>query len=155
MSYAMGGERKENDSRDGIKPFREYGEIDKPVQRMVFADAYTEHRFLYGPYWPIEMRDGQLKFKPYDKFNGQYMSNWHSNSTNFAFADMHCEFYKYKSRKTILMIGKKSLGGEILRLPMGSQEQEQNLDPYYEVNMCSENNPDLDTMIQYLKGRKE
>ena len=132
IAYTMGGAGNENDSRDGILPFGEYGEIDKPSQRIVFADASTKHHFLYGPFWPVELRDGQLKFKPYTGFNGQYMTARHSNGANFSFADMHCEYVRYKSKKTIKMINEK----------ISSEE-------------ASQNNPDLNKMTAFLRGREE
>ena len=150
IAYTMGGARNENDSRDGIKPFREYGEIDKPSRRMVFADSSTKHYFLYGPFWPIERRDGQLKFKPYDGFNGQYMTTRHSNGANYSFADLHCEYVRCKSRKTIEMIAK---GPDLSSRYHESRKQHKSLEDLTEE--ASQNNPDLDRIIEFLKGRKK
>lgn len=154
IAYTMGGERKENDSRDGIKPFREFGEIDKPGKRMTFADSRTEHRFLYGPFWPIEIRDDRLKFKPYDGFNGQYMANNHRTGDNYSFADMHVEFLRYKNKETVEMIEKINYV-PYERYHGKAKDTERETDMEIVEAASSKDNIDLKKMITYLKGRKK
>ena len=99
-------------------------EIRRPTGKLVFADADQGDRTR------IECSDN-APFAPVRLSTGEWTRNdltlRHMNGCNLSFADLHCDYYKYKDQRTIRMINNE-LDGE---------------NP-------SENNPDLKIFLRYL-----
>lgn len=108
-----------------IKPFRTLDEIPRPAEKMVFIDA-TSGGWLHLSFTPIARRDGNWVL--WDVHNNGYTMR-HGGGCNLSFADMHCEFWRWNDRTTKMLKGK------------------------IDNKVASENNPDLERMIQLFRGR--
>lgn len=149
MSYTVGGGNDNDKSRDGMVPYKQYGEIPKPGSQLVFVDGETEGDYLYRPFWPIQLEGGEYIFRGFDKFNGQHMTDRHSNGTNFIFADLHCEYYKYRDHRTLEFIKLRPTDEKMRDL----QEATGNFSGIKSAQYYSGNNADVRKFVLYLKGK--
>jgi len=99
-------------------------EIKRTSGKLVFADVKHGNRTRIeygngGPFTPIRLST--------EEWIGTDLTLRHMNGCNLSFADLHCDYYKYKDQKTIRMIN-RDLYGE---------------NP-------SENNSDLKIFLKYL-----
>ena len=113
--------------------------IPKPDQKMVFIDAtsfyaygnYGQVNWLSNPFQPvfIDVITGKSSWwRPLPELNSR-PTDRHSNGCNLSFADMHCEYWKWRDKRTVKWIDRQ----------MSTEE-------------ASEDNPDLKRMIQLLRN---
>lgn len=90
------------------------GEIQRPYERMVFLDAFTyggphgEKMWLNNAFG-IETFSGVPRFTWY---NNQTVAIRHADGANISFADAHCEYFKWKDRRTIRWIRNEITSGQ-------------------------------------------
>lgn len=129
ISRAMNGKTC-NCEHDNINPFRLHSEITRPGERMVFIDADSRWKWINGSFCPIS----DINAKPPEWFlrgdNSRNITARHSNGCNLSFADLHGEYWKYRDSLTVEL-------ADWLTSPADA----------------SDNNPDLERMVELLEGR--
>lgn len=86
--------------------------IQGPSKKLVFIDAgyvgspsYGQTGWLWGPFGPLY--DEDPVHLPNVQWSGiitdyaDFMTSRHNNGCNMTFADMHCEYYKWKDPRTL------------------------------------------------------
>jgi prepilin-type N-terminal cleavage/methylation domain-containing protein/prepilin-type processing-associated H-X9-DG protein len=129
-----------------VSSFKTLSEISRPSEKMVFIDAdggYSGIAFNEGAgwlqraFWAFSSGE-KLTTWEFPRFS--YAPTWslniitarHSNGCNLSFADGHCGRWKYKDRRTI-------------KLALEETTRQDEID-------ASDDNPDLDYMVELLKG---
>lgn len=127
ISRAMNGTTC-NCEHDNIRPFRMLTEISRPSEKMVFVDAASRKEWIEGSFCPVEQIDAvPLQWFQKESHN---ITARHSNGCNFSFADGHCSYWKYKDQRTVDLANWQ-------------------IDPID----ASDENPDLEYIVQSLQGR--
>ena len=129
ISRAMNGKTC-NCEHDNIKPFRTFGEITMPSERMVFVDATSRMAWIEGSYCQVEQIDA-IPPKWYVR-DSRNITARHHGGCNLSFADASCGYWKFRDPRTL----------DLASWEMGPDD-------------ASEDNPDLDRMVQLLQGRRE
>ncbi len=81
-----------------INPYRGSVNIPRPSEKAVFFDASSRRGWIDGSFWPFEnISSGQPAWFIKDNRN---ITDRHANGYNIAFADTHCEYIKWKDRRT-------------------------------------------------------
>lgn len=137
ISNTMGGY-----NRDGVRTFRTLSEISRPAEKMIFTDTdggfcgaisgVEQFHWMSDSFWPLDMSSGNPRWH-FERGSGGVAYNIitlrHNDGCNLSFADFHCEYWRWRDRKTI-----KMANDEI------SEQQ------------ASDNNADLARMVRLLKG---
>jgi prepilin-type N-terminal cleavage/methylation domain-containing protein/prepilin-type processing-associated H-X9-DG protein len=120
---------------NGIRPFRALGDVSRPSERLVFTDADISNkgdanpcRWLVGSFWPIKNICSETP--QWQMWYNHIITARHSDGCNLSFADGHCEYWKWKDSRTVKFANEE----------INSDE-------------ASDNNQDLERMIELLKGR--
>ncbi len=128
LSRTMNGKTC-NCEHDNIRPFKMYTKIFDAGQKMVFIDASTREKWIDNSFGVIlHIDDAIPEWAIRDSRN---ITARHSRGCNLSFADGHCEFWKYKDRRTVDLADWKISPKD-----------------------ASDNNADLEYMIRLLRGRK-
>jgi len=94
-------------------PFKTLLDISEPTGRMVFIDATCYKKWLINGFHPgIDLKASEWAFDMVD--NGRTAR--HSGGCNLSFADMHCEYWKWKGPVLLCNPGNKGDPAEIQRL---------------------------------------
>lgn len=78
--------------------------IARPYERMVFIDAVTYNPPYRGRAWldnAFTIETDRLGRAVWSRYNNQSVTTRHSDGCNIAFADGHCDYWKWKDRRTI------------------------------------------------------
>ncbi len=129
ISRSMNG-RTWTSEGDNIRPFRLWSEITQASERMVFIDADARTLWMEGSFCSV--KDVASPSPEWFVRNSRNLSARHSGGCNVTFADDHCEYWKYKDPRTVSLANYA-------------------IDP----DEAADGNPDLDRMVQWLKGRLE
>ncbi len=92
IANTMGGHK-----RDGIRPYYTLSEVSRPSEKMVFVDAGTRWKWISDGFWPIDADGENLKWRLRNDHN---VTARHSGGCNMSFADGHCEYWKWRDRRT-------------------------------------------------------
>jgi len=111
-------------------PFKNLAEISRASERMVFIDAESSSRWITNGFWPVS--DIDPKTAKWAIPNHNRITARHNDGCNLSFADFHCEHYKWKDSRTV----------KLANLEISAKE-------------ASDNNPDLERMINLLKGPRD
>lgn len=116
--------------------------IKRPAEKLLFIDADgglrgttgSNYRFywLIGPFRPFDIIDGKLEWSFQRNPDGQpvnIITARHSNGCNLSFADGHCEFWRWKDTRTVLLAN-----------------------GYISESDASDDNADLERMVQIIKA---
>jgi prepilin-type N-terminal cleavage/methylation domain-containing protein/prepilin-type processing-associated H-X9-DG protein len=127
ISRAMNGKTC-NCEHDNINPFKIWSEISRPGQKMVFIDSTSRVQWIEGSFCPVK----QIDAVPPEWFyrDSRNITARHSDGCNLSFADGHCEYFKYKDPRTVALANWQISSDEDI----------------------SQNNPDLERMVQLLTG---
>lgn len=118
-----------NCEHDNIKPFRTLGEIRRSATKMVFIDTTSQAKWIEGSFCPVEDVEA-LPPKWFVRYSRNITAR-HGDGCNLSFADMHCEYWKYRDRRTV----------KLANWEISSDE-------------ASAGNVDLQRMVRLLKGRR-
>jgi len=129
ISRAMNGTTSSGE-RDNIRPFRLWSEITQASRKMVFIDADCRTLWMEGSFCAVKDIDSQAP--EWYRRPSRNLTARHSGGCNITFADGHCEYWKYRDPRTI------SLAEYALEPPD-----------------ASDYNPDLDRMVELLRGKRE
>ena len=123
--------------------FKSLADVTRPAEKMLFIDADgglrgstgSDYRFfwLIGPFRPFEIKNGEPEWsfpRNCDGWPLNIITARHNDGCNLSFADGHCEFWKWKDPRTIELAN-----GQISE------------------SKASDDNPDLERMVQIIKGR--
>jgi prepilin-type N-terminal cleavage/methylation domain-containing protein/prepilin-type processing-associated H-X9-DG protein len=123
--------------------FKSLADVTRPAEKMLFIDADgglrgsrgSDYQFfwLIGPFRPLEIKNGEPEWsfpRNPDGWPLNIITARHNNGCNLSFADGHCEFWKWKDPRTIELAN-----GQISE------------------SAASDDNPDLQRMVQLLKVR--
>ncbi len=112
---------------EGLNPFRSLIEIKRAAEKMVFIDSASQAEWIDGSFWPV----ADLEQNPTWSIRLNHtITARHNGGCNFSFADGHCEYRKWKDSRTVRLTDWKIAPSD-----------------------ASDNNVDLDWMINILKGR--
>jgi prepilin-type N-terminal cleavage/methylation domain-containing protein/prepilin-type processing-associated H-X9-DG protein len=79
-----------------------YSAISRPSLRMVFVDASSTWKWIYGRYSPIKDPDGEQKWWSWnDSQHRQQITARHNGGCNMSFADFHCSWWIWKNPRTV------------------------------------------------------
>jgi prepilin-type N-terminal cleavage/methylation domain-containing protein/prepilin-type processing-associated H-X9-DG protein len=110
-------------------PYTGLGQIDQPSDRLVFIDADSvlpagEPKWIHGGFWPVDWTSKAWVITQYNNLTPR-----HSDGTNMSFADTHCEYRRWRDRRTVAI---------------GNWDTS--------VDNMGSNNRDLDFLLDVLKG---
>jgi len=111
-------------------PFMNLIQISRSADRMVFIDAQSEGRWLAHGFRGC---CGLYKPRGFGGSKWNHITARHSGGCNLSFADMHCEYWKYKDKRTVELANFALSGG---------------VDPVSD-------NPDAQRMYELFKSRNE
>ena len=133
-SYSL-SEKMGSKYYDNVPTFRNLTDISKSAERMVFIDASASggHEWPFGSFFPLW--DEGTDTPKWHKTAGHFITARHSDGCNMSFADMHCEYWKWKDPRTIMLTNH----GDVVFLSTEAEE-------------ASANNPDVKRMVEVLKG---
>jgi len=136
ISHTMGGS-----TGMGVRTFQISSEISRPAEKMVFTDAdggysgatagMQQFYWLSGSFWPLEIGLSPPRWH-FERDRGvpyNIITIRHSEGCNLSFADFHCEYWRWKDRRTV-----KLAKDEITE------------------DYASSSNADLEQMVHLLKG---
>ncbi|GAH59858.1 unnamed protein product, partial [marine sediment metagenome] len=105
-----------------------YTEIPRPGEKMVFIDASSRREWIEGSFCPIS----DIEAVPPKWFlrDSRNITARHGDGCNVSFADVHCEYWKWKDPRTV----------KLANWQIGPDD-------------ASDNNPDLERMVKLLRGR--
>ncbi|MHC4643364.1 MAG: hypothetical protein ACYS32_17105, partial [Planctomycetota bacterium] len=96
-----------NCEHDNINAYRTLNEISRGAEKMVFTDAISHHEWIEGSFCPIvdiEAVDPMWNVrKDADGVITQNITARHGDGCNLSFADLHCEYWKWSDRRTVLL----------------------------------------------------
>lgn len=126
ISRAMNGKTC-NCEHDNINPHRGLTSIANPTTKMVFTDATAKTEWIEGSFCQVK----DITAVPPEWFvrNSRNITARHGEGSNISFADMHCEYLKWKDRRTV----------RLAEWEIGALE-------------ASDRNRDLANMVQLIKG---
>lgn len=113
-------------------PYTGWGQINEPAGRLVFIDADSvepagDTKWIRGGFWPLSDIDPATAQWALPPFNN--LTSRHSDGTSLSYADVHCEYRRWRDDRTIAMgnwdLSPANMGG---------------------------NNKDLDFFLEVLKG---
>ena len=118
---------------DNINPFRTLGEISRHAEKMVFTDASSQGRWIEGSFSPIFDIEADppvwyLRENPIGVISRSITAR-HGDGCNLSFADIHCEYWKWKDPRTV----------KLANWEIGANE-------------ASPGNRDLEHMVRLLRG---
>lgn len=104
MSRTMNG-KFYNYGDDNINPFRSLNEITRPAEKMVITDASSQGRWIEGSFSPVVDIESDspvwyVQENPVDVISRNITAR-HGDGCNLSFADIHCEYWKYRDRRTV------------------------------------------------------
>jgi prepilin-type N-terminal cleavage/methylation domain-containing protein/prepilin-type processing-associated H-X9-DG protein len=103
--------------------------ISRPSSKVVFVDASSSWKWIYGGYFPIRFCGGEYQWWPWDDpYHRQQITARHNGGCNMSFADFHCGWWIWKDPRTV-----KFANQEI------SAEE------------ASANNPDIERLLEVLQ----
>jgi prepilin-type N-terminal cleavage/methylation domain-containing protein/prepilin-type processing-associated H-X9-DG protein len=111
-------------------PFMILMQISRSADRMVFIDAQSDGRWLAHGFHGC---CGLYKPRLFGGYNWNHITARHNGGCNLSFADMHCEYWKYKDKRTV-ELANRTLSGDV--------------DPVSD-------NPDAQRMYELFKSRNE
>ncbi|MFA5293416.1 MAG: type II secretion system protein [Phycisphaerae bacterium] len=126
-----------------ISTFSNLSGITRPSEKMVFTDAdgglrgARDDYWLCGLFWPLTESPTGLQWKFYRNGDGvpcNIITARHNSGSNLSFADGHCSYWRYKDQRTV-------------KLADDETTRQNEID-------ASADNPDLEYMIELLKGKK-
>ncbi len=129
ISRAMNGQGYGHESNN-IRPFRGWSEVTRASERLVFIDGACRTLWMEGSFCAVREMDAAAP--EWFVSNSRNISARHSDGCNISLADGHCEYWRYRDPRTILLA-------------------EYAIDPAD----ASEYNPDLERMVQLLEGKRE
>ena len=102
-SYSIS--RTMNGERDNIKPFRSLNEISRPAEKMVITDASSQGSWIEGSFSPVVDIEAEQPTwnvrRGADGLITQNITARHADGCNISLADLHCEYWKWKDRRTV------------------------------------------------------
>lgn len=76
--------------------------ISRPSAKMVFVDAGSNWKWIYGSYSPIKKECSGLQWWSWDDpGHRQQITARHNGGCNMSFADFHCEWWRWKDPRTV------------------------------------------------------
>lgn len=106
ISRAMNGKTC-NCEHDNIRAFRTLNGIKRGAGKMVFTDAISHHEWIEGSFCPIvDVEAVQPTWnvrKDADGVITQNITARHGDGCNLSFADLHCDYWKWSDRRTVLL----------------------------------------------------
>jgi prepilin-type N-terminal cleavage/methylation domain-containing protein len=123
-----------NCEHDNINAFRTLGEISRPAEKLVFTDAMSQDKWIENSFCPIvDIEAEQMMWNVRRGADGlitQNITARHADGCNISLADLHCEYWKWKDRRTVKLADWQEIS----------------------PNDASPGNLDLDLMVGLLKG---
>ncbi len=129
ISRTMNG-RRNSLQNDNIRPFRLWSAITRPSTKLVFMDASSEEGWLNGSFSPVE--DIEAQNPVWFRRDSLNITARHNGGCNLVLADMHYEYWRFKDRRTVRLAEWQLTPAE-----------------------ASDDNPDLERMIELLKGKNQ
>ncbi len=129
ISRAMNG-RPYGSGTDEIRPFRAWNEITRSSERLVFIDGACRTPWMEGSFYAVRQMDTAAP--EWFITDSRNITSRHSDGCNISLADGHCEYWRYRDPRTILLA-------------------EYAIDPAD----ASEYNADLERMVDLLEGKPE
>jgi prepilin-type processing-associated H-X9-DG protein len=82
-------------------PFADWARIGRPAKRLVFIDADSiasigQRTWIGGGFWPVDWHDKVWWLQSYNNITSR-----HIKGCNVSFADTHCEYRRWKDKRTI------------------------------------------------------
>ena len=93
ISNVMGGH-----TRDDVTAYYTTAEIYRSAERIVFVDATSRIPWIADGFWPINVDSGGARWRLVDEHN---ITARHGDGCNVSYADTHCEYWKWKDRRTV------------------------------------------------------
>ncbi len=94
-----------NCEHDNIPAFKTLGEISRPAEKLVFIDAMSQDKWIENSFCPIvDIEAEQMTWNVRREANGlitQNITARHADGCNISLADLHCEYWKWKDRRTV------------------------------------------------------
>jgi prepilin-type N-terminal cleavage/methylation domain-containing protein/prepilin-type processing-associated H-X9-DG protein len=76
--------------------------ISRPSSKVVFVDASSSWKWIYGGYFPIRFCGGEYQWWPWDDpYHRQQITARHNGGCNMSFADFHCGWWMWKDPRTV------------------------------------------------------
>jgi prepilin-type N-terminal cleavage/methylation domain-containing protein/prepilin-type processing-associated H-X9-DG protein len=116
-------------ANDNVKSFRAWSEITRPSERLVFIDGACRTAWMEGPFCAVrQIGEAAPEWSISDSRN---ITARHSDGCNTSLADGHCEYWRYRDPRTILLAN-------------------------YEINpvQASQYNDDLERAADLLEGKQ-
>ncbi len=124
------------------KVSKNLADVTRPAVKIVFIDADgglrgsmgRDYRFfwLLGPFQPLEIKDGEPEWnfaRNSDGYPLNIITARHSGGCNLSFADLHCEWWRWKDPRTVKFANREISAAE-----------------------ASDNNPDILRLLRLLRG---
>jgi prepilin-type N-terminal cleavage/methylation domain-containing protein/prepilin-type processing-associated H-X9-DG protein len=89
-----------NCEHDNIKAFKTLGEISRPAEKLVFIDAISRDMWIDGSFSPVRDILAEVPEWPLTQ-NAHNITARHGEGCNISLADLHCEYWKWKDRRTV------------------------------------------------------
>jgi len=129
LSRAMNGQAY-NVADDRIRPFRAWSEVIQSSERLVVIDAGCRTPWMEGSFCAVRQLDAPAP--EWFITDSRNITARHSDGCNTSFADGHCEYWRYRDPRTVLLAN-------------------YSIDPAD----ASEYNPDLERMVHLLEGQRQ
>lgn len=100
-------------------PYTSWGQIPEPSHRLVFIDADSflpqgYPKWIQGGFWPVSDIDPAIATWEIPQYNN--ITSRHSDGTNLSYADTHCEYRRWRDRRTIAIgswdLSSDNMGGD-------------------------------------------
>ncbi len=89
-----------NCEHDNINPFKTLGQISRPAEKLVIIDASSQDRWIDGSFSPIRDIEAEVPEWPLTKASHNITAR-HGEGCNISLADLHCEYWKWRDRRTV------------------------------------------------------
>lgn len=94
-----------NCEHDNINPYRSLNEISRGAEKMVFIDASSQGRWIEGSFCPVVDVEAvppmwYVRENPVGVISRNITAR-HGEGCTLSFADIHCEYWKYRDRRTV------------------------------------------------------
>lgn len=89
-----------NCEHDNIKAFKSLSQVSRPAEKLVFIDASSRERWIDGSFSPIRNIEAEIPEWPLTK-DAHNITARHGDGCNLSFADIHCEYWKWKDPRTV------------------------------------------------------
>ena len=94
-----------NCEHDNIRAFKKLGEISRPAEKLVIIDAMSQDNWIENSFCPIvDIEAEQMMWNVRRGTDGlitQNITARHADGCNISLADLHCEYWKWKDRRTV------------------------------------------------------